>query len=125
MSARSRPPVPAARSPTTASAAPPTWPMSMWSRPARRLPAARLSLATCPDVPNAHSVRTCTPAAVAAVLPPPCAPPSGRPSALGTTTVDCNAGDAAGNDAAPTHFDVTVVDTTPPTIDPHADIVGI
>jgi hypothetical protein len=41
---------------------------------------------------------------------------SGSTFAIGTTTVQCRATDAAGNfaDAAP--FDVTVVDTTPPTL---------
>ena len=51
-----------------------------------------------------------------------CSPASGSTFALGTTTVDCDAEDAAGNNAAPTHFDVTVVDTTAPVIDPHANV---
>jgi hypothetical protein len=45
-----------------------------------------------------------------------CNPASGSTFAIGTTTVHCRATDAAGNftDAAP--FDVTVQDTTPPTL---------
>jgi len=50
-----------------------------------------------------------------------CAPASGSTFALGVTTVTCNAQDAAGNNATPTTFNVTVVDTTPPTIDSHGD----
>ncbi|NJD57044.1 MAG: HYR domain-containing protein [Nitrospirae bacterium] len=44
-----------------------------------------------------------------------CTPASGSTFALGTTTVKCNASDAAGN-IANGSFTVTVVDTTPPTI---------
>jgi hypothetical protein len=51
-----------------------------------------------------------------------CAPASGSTFALGDTTVTCNATDAHGNAATPTTFKVTVVDTTPPTIDSHADV---
>ncbi|HEY0661424.1 MAG TPA: HYR domain-containing protein, partial [Lysobacter sp.] len=51
-----------------------------------------------------------------------CAPASGSTFALGATTVTCNASDAANNAATPTTFEVTVVDTTPPTIDPHGDV---
>lgn len=43
-----------------------------------------------------------------------CAPASGSIFALGTTTVTCNATDAAGNHAVATTFVVHVVDTTPP-----------
>jgi len=41
---------------------------------------------------------------------------------LGDTTVTCNATDAAGNDATPTTFKVTVRDTTAPVIASHADV---
>jgi hypothetical protein len=44
-----------------------------------------------------------------------CAPPSGSDFALGTTTVDCTATDASGNQSAGS-FPVTVVDTTAPTL---------
>lgn len=45
-----------------------------------------------------------------------CTPASGSTFGLGETTVDCSATDAAGNTANGS-FKVTVVDTTPPTID--------
>ena len=44
---------------------------------------------------------------------------------LGTTPVTCSAADAAGNAAEDTYFNVIVVDTTPPTIDPRDDIVDV
>jgi len=44
-----------------------------------------------------------------------CSPASGSTFALGTTTVNCSASDAAGNTAS-SSFTVTVVDTTPPTL---------
>ena len=52
-----------------------------------------------------------------------CAPASGSVFALGATTVTCTATDAAGNAAVATTFTVTVVDTTAPTIDPHANVI--
>ncbi len=51
-----------------------------------------------------------------------CLPASGSRFALGTTTVTCNAHDAAGNNATPATFPVTVRDTTAPTIAPTANI---
>ncbi|HJW45394.1 MAG TPA: HYR domain-containing protein [Lysobacter sp.] len=51
-----------------------------------------------------------------------CLPASGSIFGLGTTQVTCSAVDAAGNPAVNTHFNVTVVDTTPPTIDPHGNV---
>lgn len=45
-----------------------------------------------------------------------CLPASGATFALGTTTVACNASDAAGNAATSTSFLVTVADTTAPVI---------
>lgn len=51
-----------------------------------------------------------------------CTPSSGSVFPLGRTTVRCSARDAAGNTSADSFFDVFVVDTTPPSIDPHADI---
>jgi hypothetical protein len=53
-----------------------------------------------------------------------CSPVSGSTFALGTTTVDCTATDDSGN-ATPGAFTVTVVDTTPPAIAPHADVDAI
>jgi len=47
---------------------------------------------------------------------PTCAPASGSQFPLGTTTVTCNATDAAGNAATPKSFTVTVKDTTPPVV---------
>ncbi len=44
-----------------------------------------------------------------------CVPPSGSTFAVGTTSVTCTASDAAGNSVSRS-FDVTIVDTTPPTL---------
>jgi hypothetical protein len=44
-----------------------------------------------------------------------CTPPSGSTFPVGTTSVTCTATDAAGNSATAS-FDVTVIDTTPPTL---------
>ena len=52
-----------------------------------------------------------------------CLPPSGSTFALGSTTVTCSATDAAGNTATGS-FTVTVVDTTPPTVSPPADVTA-
>jgi hypothetical protein len=51
-----------------------------------------------------------------------CAPASGSTFALGTTTVTCNAHDAAGNNAAPATFPITVRDTTPPALSAPANM---
>jgi hypothetical protein len=51
-----------------------------------------------------------------------CTPASGTKFSLGDTTVTCNATDAAGNEATPTTFKVTVSDTTAPVIASHADV---
>lgn len=48
-------------------------------------------------------------------LTPTCAPPSGSQFALGTTTVDCEATDAAGNTGHGSGT-IEVVDTTPPSV---------
>jgi hypothetical protein len=53
-----------------------------------------------------------------------CAPASGSTFALGTTTVTCNATDAAGNAATPTTFKVIVGDTTAPVIGGHGDVTA-
>ncbi len=53
--------------------------------------------------------------------PADCLPPSGSLFALGANTVDCSADDSAGNTGY-TSFTLTVVDTTPPTIDGHDDL---
>lgn len=56
-------------------------------------------------------------------LTPTCTPASGSTFALGTTTVTCSATDTAGNTGS-NSFTVTVVDTTPPTVDVPASIVA-
>src|SRR5207253_887270 len=48
---------------------------------------------------------------------------SGSLFALGTTTVTCNATDAAGNPAVATTFNVVVKDTTAPSIAAHGDVI--
>src|SRR4249919_3298378 len=53
-----------------------------------------------------------------------CAPASASTFALGTTAVDCNATDAAGNDALSTTFNVIVRDTIPPVIAAHANVTA-
>jgi hypothetical protein len=53
-----------------------------------------------------------------------CAPSGGTTFPLGQTTVTCTATDPAGNAATPVSFVVAVVDTTPPTIDSHADVTA-
>ncbi len=53
-------------------------------------------------------------------VPVTCAPASGSTFALGLTTVNCSATDAAGNTGAGS-FNVTVVDTTPPALTLPAD----
>lgn len=50
-----------------------------------------------------------------------CAPASGTVFALGATTVDCSAGDAAGN-TGHASFQVVVHDTTAPSLAAHADL---
>ncbi|SFS09377.1 Ig-like domain (group 3) [Microbacterium sp. cf046] len=54
--------------------------------------------------------------AVDGSVTPTCLPASGSTFGLGTTTVTCNAMDAAGNAAEPATFLVKVVDTTAPSI---------
>ncbi len=52
---------------------------------------------------------------------PVCVPASGSTFPLGPTQVDCSVTDSGGlSDSG--SFNVTVQDTTPPTIDPHADV---
>lgn len=53
-----------------------------------------------------------------------CSPASGSTFALGDTTVNCTASDAAGNTATPTSFRVVVEDTTLPTLAVPADIIA-
>src|SRR5262249_49762242 len=50
-----------------------------------------------------------------------CTPASGATFPLGPTTVNCHAVDNHGA-ASDKSFTITVVDTTPPTIDPHPDL---
>jgi hypothetical protein len=58
---------------------------------------------------------------VSGPVPPTCTPTSGGTFPLGTTTVQCTAEDAAGNDGSAS-FDVIVEDTTAPVITVPADI---
>lgn len=51
-----------------------------------------------------------------------CLPASGSTFPIGNTTVTCNASDAAGN-LSSASFNVTIEDTTPPTISAPADII--
>ena len=67
--------------------------------------------ATADDANPAHPAVTCSPA-------------SGSTFAIGTTTVNCEATDAAGNKATGS-FTVTVADTKAPTLAPHDDITGV
>lgn len=53
-----------------------------------------------------------------------CTPASASIFPLGTTTVSCTATDAAGNTSPTGTFAVTVRDTTPPTLAPHADVIA-
>ncbi|HKW02873.1 MAG TPA: HYR domain-containing protein [Vicinamibacterales bacterium] len=55
------------------------------------------------------------------VVPVSCTPPSGTALPIGDTTITCTATDAHGNVGTQT-FTVHIVDTTPPTIGPHADV---
>lgn len=48
-----------------------------------------------------------------------CSPESGTTFTLGTTTVTCSATDSEGNTSGDVTFDVTVVDSTPPTVADH------
>jgi len=53
-----------------------------------------------------------------------CVPPPGSQFSLGDTTVVCYAADANSNASIPTHFTVTVQDTTAPVIAPHGDVLA-
>jgi hypothetical protein len=75
--------------------------------------------------PNGANVDYTPPATSDAVDGPgtaTCMPASGSQFALGDTTVTCNATDAAGNQATPTTFKVTVADTTKPELSLPANI---
>jgi hypothetical protein len=62
--------------------------------------------------------------AVDASVIPSCSAQSGDTFVLGTTTVNCSATDDAGNSASGS-FMITVRDTTPPAISPHATVNAI
>lgn len=51
-----------------------------------------------------------------------CTPASGETFAIGTTGVSCTATDAAGNSREGS-FEITVRDTTPPTLEPRQDVI--
>jgi hypothetical protein len=52
-----------------------------------------------------------------------CAPESGSTFGFGATSVTCTATDAAGNVSPSGTFSVTVQDTTPPALAPHAEVI--
>ncbi|HEY3069517.1 MAG TPA: HYR domain-containing protein [Gaiellaceae bacterium] len=89
---------------------------------------------TPPDTPADMTVEATSPlgasvtfAAADNLDPAPelsCTPPSGSTFPLGTTGVSCTATDAAGNVSPSGTFSVTVQDTTPPTLAPHADVIA-
>lgn len=75
--------------------------------------------------PSGATVTYTAPAATDAVTPNPsvvCSPPSGSTFGPGVTTVTCTATDAAGNQSSST-FQVTVQDTTAPSITSQPDLV--
>ena len=53
-----------------------------------------------------------------------CTPASGSTFPVGDTTVNCTGLDDSGN-STPASFHVVITDTTPPTVDTHADITGV
>ncbi|HKN79556.1 MAG TPA: HYR domain-containing protein, partial [Lysobacter sp.] len=59
------------------------------------------------------------------IIGPDCNHPSGEQFPLDTTTVTCSVTDTRGNQSGSQSFHITVQDTTPPAIDPHADITGV
>jgi photosystem II stability/assembly factor-like uncharacterized protein len=61
--------------------------------------------------------------AVSGSLTPTCTPASGSTFPLGSTQVVCAATDAASNTGS-AFFTITVVDTTPPVIQPHTNVVA-
>lgn len=89
---------------------------------------------TPPEVPADTTVEATSPLGATVILlatdnldPAPelsCAPPSGSTFPLGTTSVTCTATDAAGNVSPSTTLSVTVVDTTPPSLAPHSDVIA-
>ncbi|MET0165776.1 MAG: PxKF domain-containing protein, partial [Vicinamibacterales bacterium] len=77
--------------------------------------------------PNGTAVAYTAPNAtdlVDGVFPANCLPSSGSIFALGATTVSCSATDKAGNSAS-SSFQVSVVDTTPPSITKHDDVAVV
>jgi HYR domain len=88
---------------------------------------------TVPVLPSDETAEATSPLGTAVVFsatdnldPSPglsCSPSSGSLFDLGpAANVDCTATDAAGNQSAGS-FTVTVVDTTPPVLSPHADVI--
>ena len=100
------------------------------SRPTRRRRRSRLRPGSPPRRPGRPARRSPTsvtasdPDDAPAQITLTCVPASGSTFALGTTTVTCNAHDAAGNNATPATFPVTVRDTTPPVDRPDGEHHG-
>ena len=80
-------------------------------------------VAAGPDGANVNYTSSATSDAVVGNGTANCSPVSGSTFELGDTTITCTAQDAAGNQATPTTFKVTVEDTTPPTLDLPGDII--
>jgi hypothetical protein len=91
------------------------------SAPEITVPADITAEATSPDGATVTYSATAT-SAIDGSVDPSCTPDSGSVFPIGTTTVTCTAKDAAGNEAAPKSFTVTVRDTTPPAITVPSDI---
>ncbi len=82
--------------------------------PVLAVPSGIVAEATGPDG-AAAGYETSATDVVDGAITPVCAPASGSTFALGTTTVECTATDAAGNKASAT-FPVTIQDTTAPDV---------
>ena len=89
--------------------------------PVLNLP-ANITTNTDPGLPTAVVTYTFAPTDNVGVTSSSCTPASGSTFALGTTTVNCTASDAAGNTTNGS-FTVTVVDNEPPALNLPANIV--
>jgi hypothetical protein len=89
--------------------------------PVITVPADITTEATSPDGAPVDYSATAT-SAIDGSVDPSCAPVSGSVFPIGATTVTCTASDAAGNEATPKSFKVTVRDTTSPAIEVPSNI---